>query len=395
MFAFLSAIITISLLSFGAVLKQTWLGLYMLWILGVAVVVALRLFRRRSLDPPALLFIILMLFLSSLAPKLAVGMAAGAWAFLASKVDESRILRFFHFLLVLGMLEALLGLIQYFVLPGWILGYQSTPAQTSGTLINRNHFSGILEMFVPVAFGLAYTAIRRFGGFARAYLYLISGGFLGLALVFSASRMGIFSLLVTLCVLAGIIHFGESNRRLSATLGLVMTGLILAGALWVGLDAVVARYADLVGNEALINEGRFEVYRDTLRMIAALPAGVGTGSFDDRFRPYQTVRLDWEFDHAHNDYLETAAEWGLPLAAAFWSFLIFVVIRGIRLFVSTQSSTQRGLLLACVGAIFSILLHSFTDFNLQIPSNAILFFSFVGISLAMPLNTRDAQENAL
>ncbi len=30
----------------------------------------------------------------------------------------------------------------------------------------------------------------------------------------------------------------------------------------------------------------------------------------------------------------------------------------------------------------SILLHSLTDFNLQIPSNAMLFFTFVGISLA-------------
>ncbi len=77
-------------------------------------------------------------------------------------------------------------------------------------------------------------------------------------------------------------------------------------------------------------------------------------------------------------------EWGLPVAAAFWSFLIFVVIRGVRLLVSIDSPEQRGILLASTGAIFSILVHSLTDFNLQIPSNAMLFFTFVGISLAMP-----------
>jgi O-antigen ligase len=120
-------------------------------------------------------------------------------------------------------------------------------------------------------------------------------------------------------------------------------------------------------------------------MIGANPAGVGTGNFQDQYRKYQTFRLDLLIDHAHNDYLETAAEWGLPLAAAFWSFLFFVVIRGVRLFVTTDSPEQRGILLACTGAIFSILVHSFTDFNLQIPSNAILFFTFVGISLALPL----------
>jgi hypothetical protein len=31
------------------------------------------------------------------------------------------------------------------------------------------------------------------------------------------------------------------------------------------------------------------------------------------------------------------------------------------------------------------------DFNLQIPSNAMLFFTFVGISLALPLKEQEAK----
>ena len=180
-------------------------------------------------------------------------------------------------------------------------------------------------------------------------------------------------------------------------LGFGMVGLVLAGALWIGIDGVVQRYAELTGEEGILREGRVLVFQDVLRMIAASPAGVGTGNFQDRFRPFQTYHSDWFFDHAHNDYLETAAEWGLPAAAAFWSFLIFVVIRGGRLFVSIDSPEQQGILLACTGAIFSILLHSLTDFNLQIPSNAMLFFTFVGISLALPLKDKaeDYAETAI
>jgi len=44
-----------------------------------------------------------------------------------------------------------------------------------------------------------------------------------------------------------------------------------------------------------------------------------------------------------------------------------------------------------MGAVFSILVHSLTDFNLQIPSNAMLFFTFVGIALAIPLETNAPQ----
>ena len=50
---------------------------------------------------------------------------------------------------------------------------------------------------------------------------------------------------------------------------------------------------------------------------------------------------------------------------------------------------QRGILLVCIGAIFTILVHSLTDFNLQIPSNAMLFFTFIGISLALPLPEKE------
>jgi O-antigen ligase len=117
-------------------------------------------------------------------------------------------------------------------------------------------------------------------------------------------------------------------------------------------------------------------------MILAHPFGVGIGNYQDRFREYQTYRPDLLFDHAHNDYLETTAEWGTPIAIVFWTLIGFTLVRAIRLFVSVDSAEHQGILLACIGAMFSILLHSLADFNLQIPSNAMLFFAFVGISLA-------------
>jgi hypothetical protein len=46
-----------------------------------------------------------------------------------------------------------------------------------------------------------------------------------------------------------------------------------------------------------------------------------------------------------------------------------------------------------MGAIFSILVHSFADFNLQIPSNAMLFFSFVGISLSVEPRYSEAEAD--
>jgi len=51
--------------------------------------------------------------------------------------------------------------------------------------------------------------------------------------------------------------------------------------------------------------------------------------------------------------------------------------------------------MACIGAIFSILIHSLTDFNLQIPSNAMLFFAYVGLASAYALRQKsDTTANA-
>jgi len=391
-FAFLAALLTYALLSFGGVLRQGWFTLEILWILGVAALLILRVARHRSLDAPLIGFLVYCGFILALVPaKLGVGLLAAGWAYRSARTADSRVLRFFHFLLLLGILEALLGLVQYFFAPGWILGYVSPFYRSSGTLINRNHFAGLLEMFIPIAFGLAYVSARRFTEMARPYSYVLAGAFMGLALLFSVSRMGIFSFLSTIFFLGIVLQFRKSHGSLAAGLGLGMGGLVVAGALWIGIDVIVQRYSEIAGEEAILREGRVIVFRDAIRMIAANPSGVGTGNFQDRYRAFQTVHPEMLLDHTHNDYLETAAEWGLPVALAFWTFLLFVVVRGVRLFASIDSPEQRGILLACTGATFSILVHSLADFNLQIPSNAMLFFTFVGISLAMPLPEKKPQ----
>jgi O-antigen ligase len=388
-FAVLAGLLAFVLQSFGGVLRHTWLAVEILWLFSAAVLLTHRFARRRTIDPTLLGFIVTSgLIIPFMQPKLAIGLMAGGWAYLAAGSGRRSILRFFKFLLLAGILEASLGLVQHFIAPGWILGYQSPYEQISGTLINRNHFAGLLEMFIPVAFGFAYISAHRFHDVARTYSYLLTGAFMGLGLMFSMSRMGIFSFLTTAFFLALILQLRKSQRRTAAALGFGMIGLVVVGTLWIGIDGIVERYSELAKEDTILRDGRILVYRDALRMIAANPAGVGTGNFEDRFREYQTYHLDLLFDHAHNDYLETAAEWGLPIAAAFWSFLIFVVIRGVRLFVSIESPEQRGILLACTGAVFSILVHSLTDFNLQIPSNAMLFFTFAGISLALPLKEK-------
>ncbi len=107
-----------------------------------------------------------------------------------------------------------------------------------------------------------------------------------------------------------------------------------------------------------------------------------------RFRPYQTVDVVRLYDHAHNDYLESAAEWGIPLALLAWGFVLWRFSRAVTIFLVSRDPERRGLALGCSAAIFSILTHSLVDFTLQLPALLMLFCAILGLAWSLDVRRR-------
>lgn len=368
-----------ALLSFGAVQSHAYLAVEILWLTALSVLVVGTTIRAGRLRTGVIAYVAVSAIAFVVDYKVALGALAAGWGWFATQRHPLKTLSFLRFLIVVGVLEAFLGLIQYFVAPGWIFGYQNIFYVSSGTLINRNHFAGLLEMIVPATVAFAFAAIVRGRDTARGYFFLFLGAFISIAIVFSTSRMGLFSCLLTLLFVGAALRLKSANRR-STAVSLALLGLVVTGALWIGVDVIMERFSQLSSEDALLQEGRTAVYKDTLRMIAAHPLGIGLERYRDVFRQYQTFRPQLLMDHAHNDYLETIAEWGILPAVALWVVIFVIFARAFRSFLRTQSVERTTILMASMGGIFSILVHSLADFNLQIPSNAMLFFVFVGIA---------------
>ena len=296
-------------------------------------------------------------------------------------------------LLLVGIGETLLGLYQSL---GRFAG-QAIPTVPMGTIYNRNHFAGFLEMLVPVFFMIGFARLyqeHRVKGFrphgrrrdersnriAQAGLFLLAGGLLFLAILFSLSRGG------TVAALAGVSMGGAllilnlqrrktRERSFTKVLALNLAVLVTLGAFWIGMEPVIERF-ELVAPSAVDRAG---IWKVPSQIIAEHPwVGVGAGMHGWVFKHHQDRNPETFYDYAHNDYLQAAAEWGIPAAVVFFGVIFFLVFRAGKACVAATDPTRMGLLAGGVGGVVALLVHSFSDFNLYIPSNAMLFGLILG-----------------
>jgi O-antigen ligase len=90
-------------------------------------------------------------------------------------------------------------------------------------------------------------------------------------------------------------------------------------------------------------------------------------------------------NQAHNDYLQLLVETGLAgFAIAVW-FLVLVFRQAAGKLKNWTENASGALTVAALLGCVGILVHSFLDFNLQIPSNAALFYVLSAIAASAPL----------
>jgi O-antigen ligase len=268
-----------------------------------------------------------------------------------------------------------------------IYGIVETPLGTLyGPYVNRDHFAGLMEMLLPVA--VLYIAGRHSGFSLEASVWRVSAVALALAsLLLSGSRGGLLALAAEI-VIAGIVlrragaRSGQSRRLATAAALALVAGVTLFAYVdpgWVGkklgsVAYVNKTWADWAGDRKTMS-------LDALRMWRAQPfLGVGLGDFETAYPRYQSLPTDMWIDHAHNDYVEAAAETGLVGALLILSALALFFRLAFRdwgrPFRSQAAWIRWGAAIGCCG----LLVHSLGDFNLHIPANAAWFAALAGIA---------------
>jgi O-antigen ligase len=246
-----------------------------------------------------------------------------------------------------------------------------------------------MELTIALPLGLLFAgAVEK----EKRLLYIFMAGLMGIALVMTGSRGGIISLVAETLffVLVTSLWRADSNDRHSTksllTGALVRVGLgigllvaLFVGVLLLGGEFSIARFIDTVNTDDPTT-GRAHFWSVTLEIIKAHPwLGTGLGAFGVVYTQYDSRNGLFRLEQAHNDYLQIISDAGVIGAAIAFLFVVILFRRG---YVRMQSTDKfrRGIALAAVGGCFAVLVHSFFDFTLHTPSNALLFLVLAALA---------------
>ena len=294
-----------------------------------------------------------------------------------------------NFLVVFGLALAVFALIQHFTWEGRLFWFRPMPvagAGTGGPFVNRNHFAGYMEMLIPIPLALALSRSLRL---EARLIYAFAAAIMGIAELASLSRGGLVSLAFGLVFLAIISarHKRDETRSAKrssfifqpALLVGAMAAAIVVGVVWVGADLDIMRR---VANDPLTTGATMDrqaVWGDTLKMITAHPIlGVGLGAFETIYPIYGRGNGTFAIQFAHNDYLQVLADGGI-VGGALTLWFIIAVFRDFAHGTRSRDPLLNALALGGGSGIVALLVHSLFDFNLQLPSNALLFLVLAAI----------------
>ena len=280
-------------------------------------------------------------------------------------------------------------------------------AQASGTYANRNHFAGYLELTLSIGIGLLIAGLSdrsadSWKKFLRQTLEWIlspkmflrlSLCILVIALTTTHSRMGNTAFFAALLI-AGIVGIGLSRHATRNTVillaSLVAIDLFIVGS-WFGVEKLAQRLEQTTVEDVREREDPATYSGELIKDYPVF--GAGPGTFYVAFPRYRHENVVAFFDHAHNDYAQFASESGLLGLGLVGLFVVLSLAAALIAQWRRRDPLMRGMAFACVMGVTAILIHSWVDFNLQIPANATLFMVTLALGwIALFLDRREAVD---
>jgi len=241
-----------------------------------------------------------------------------------------------------------------------------------GPFVNRNHYAGLISMLIPLSLGLAFTRKEK----EKQLLYGFFGLIMAVSLFLSLSRAGIISFFAGITIFAVFLSWDKFRGKKRWVLLSFFIFTLFLYLFYLGIDPIIDRFYET----DLTREARFTVWSGTLNAFKDFYlTGSGLGTFINIFPLYPPKDMGVIYAHAHNDYLEFILETGIIGTVLLLLFIFFF----IRCMAKGKWWWETGIIrMSILSSITTMVIHSIFDFNLHIPSNALMFSAICGMAVA-------------
>ncbi len=276
---------------------------------------------------------------------------------------------------IFGFALALFAIVQHVTWNGKIYWFASfTPGGNPfGPFVDRDHFPGYINMIIPLSLAVAVAS----KSIEKKVLYTFFAAVMALSVFLSLSRGGVISFICGLAVFSAILLIRRSPKwqlMLLAVFAVAFASFVL----YAGVAPLLARFS----KEGVSDTARLMAWKGAWAAFRDFPVfGTGLGTFVNVFTYYQPIHLQKIWEHAHNDYLELLTEGGLAgflISAAF----VVAILRAAFGEKSNWEGRAAYFKAGFIASLVTISVHSFVDFNLHVPSNAILLSIIIGLAVA-------------
>lgn len=303
------------------------------------------------------------------------------------------------------------------------LGFQLSQGvyRAYGTFEQPNPFAGFIGLGLPIAIALVTWCVVRGAWFSR-YARHSSPTTYRLSLITHYSLLVIYAVITALLAIALYLSFSRG-----AWLGAVAaTGAMIAFAprrWWIGVGLVTLAVALVVGlsgtgllpssiSERLADAGDILQIRDVrgvaindanyalierqahwqaaINMLTEHPwTGVGFSNYQPVYEQYRLLNWPMPLGHAHNIYLNIAAETGIPglmFYLILWATIFVVTLQTIR----RSHGIQRAVAIGLLGTWVHLSTHMLVD-NLYVNNTHLMIGALLG--LLVSLNAQGGRQS--
>jgi len=265
----------------------------------------------------------------------------------------------------------------------WGISFPYYPRRAGGTFVYPNQFATFLEMLIPLGACLALMGrISHLTKILTGYAVLVM--LVGVGVTFSRGGWLVTGIILVATCLVLAFH---RDYRLKALV--LMSLLIVCGFFLAPKAEVLLQRTRGLEREGRVEDMRYCIWWSAIQMWRDNPWwGVGPGHFDYRFSQYRLPQVQLHAGYAHNDYLNTLADWGaagMALIAAAVVLVYWGVFR-CRKYVAgslddfaRKKSNRLAVFTGAALGLLAVLLHSAVDFPMQLPADAILAITLMAI----------------